>query len=43
VAQDNGQAEAQTCRGAALESPHEDEQLRDAIGTVRELRERVGR
>ncbi|MBO0752604.1 MAG: sel1 repeat family protein [Bradyrhizobiaceae bacterium] len=43
LAQDNGQAEAQMCRDAALESLHEDAQLRDAFRMVRELRERLER
>jgi TPR repeat protein len=43
LAQDNGQAEAQFCRDAALESLHEEAQLRDAFRMLRELRERLGR
>src|SRR5262249_49163586 len=43
LAQDNGQAEAQMCRDAALQSLTEDAQLRDAFRMVREFRERFGR
>jgi hypothetical protein len=42
LAQDNGQAEGQICRDAALQSLTEDAQLRDAFRMVRELRERLG-
>jgi TPR repeat protein len=43
LAQDNGQAEAQMCRDAALQSIKADDEMRDALRMVRELRERFGR
>jgi TPR repeat protein len=41
LAQDNGQAEAQMCRDAALQSLVGSEDLRDAFRMLGELRERL--
>jgi TPR repeat protein len=43
LAQDSGQAEAQICRDAALSSITADEDMREALRLVQELRERYGR